>query len=107
MKLTRMEMAAVKSVAKITKPLYNKLGKLEAKRDALQQEIDDLLAQIEKWEYPITSRYGCLPNEIINNDGSIPEAARPADESHEYPDTLSCSEESAEAPFPINTEVSE
>lgn len=105
MKLTRMEMAAVKSVAKITKPLYNKLGKLEAKRDALQQEIDDLLAQIEKWEYPITSRYGCLPNEIINNDGSIPEAVRPASEAYEVPDTHSSSEESAEVPS--YTEVSE
>lgn len=85
-------MAAVKSVAKITKPLYNKLGKLEAKRDALQQEIDDLLGQIEKWEYPITSKYGCLPNEIIDNDGMVPETVEPAGITHEVPDTYTPTE---------------
>ena len=87
MKLTRMEMAAVKSVAKITKPLYNKLGKLEAKRDALHQEIDSLLEQIEKWEYPITSKYGYLPNEIIDNGGIVPETIEPAGITPGMPDT--------------------
>lgn len=85
-------MAAVKSVAKITKPLYNKLGKLEAKRDALQQEIDSLLEQIEKWEYPITSKYGYLPNEIIDNGGIVPETIEPAGITHEVHDTYTQTE---------------
>lgn len=89
-------MAAVKSVAKITKPLYNKLGKLEAKRDALQQEIDDLLEQIEKWEYPITSKYGCLPHEIIDNNGMTP---NPVGQTYNDPDTYSPSEETSNDPY--------
>lgn len=66
-------MAAVKSVAKITKPLYNKCDKLKAKRDALQKEIDDLSTQIEKWECPVVDKYGCTPDEIIKSNGEIPE----------------------------------
>lgn len=77
MKLSRMEYAAVKRVAKNVKPLLSKIKRLQEKQMSLQYEIDSLMNQVNLYEAPVKDKYGVDSETILNFAGDIPETAEP------------------------------
>lgn len=77
MKLSRMEYAAVKRVAKNVKPLLSKIKRLQEKQMSLQYEIESLMNEINLYEAPIKEKYGVDSDTILNFAGDIPETAEP------------------------------
>lgn len=73
MKLTRMEYAAVKRVAKNVKPLLSKIKRLQEKQMELQNEIESLMNQVNLYEAPVKEKYGVDSETILNYAGDIPE----------------------------------
>lgn len=73
MKLSRMEYAAVKRVAKNVKPLLSKIKRLQEKQMSLQYEIDSLMSQVNLYEAPVKEKYGVDSETILNYDGDVPE----------------------------------
>ena len=73
MKLSRMEYAAVKRVAKNVKPLLSKIKRLQEKQMSLQNEIESLMNEVNLYEAPIKEKYGVDSDTILNYEGAIPE----------------------------------
>lgn len=73
MKLSRMEYAAVKRVAKNVKPLLSKIKRLQEKQMELQNEIESLMNQVNLYEAPVKEKYGVDSETILNYDGDVPE----------------------------------
>lgn len=66
MELNKFELASVKRT-------YNNVKRLYAKRDKIQEAIEDkqaelqvILDEIEIWESPIVTKYGMTPEQILN-----------------------------------------
>lgn len=77
MKLSRMEYAAVKRVAKNVKPLLSKIKRLQEKQMSIQYEIDSLMNEVNLYEAPVKEKYGVDSDTILNCAGDIPETAEP------------------------------
>lgn len=73
MKLTRMEYAAVKRIAKNVKPLLTKIKRLQEKQMSLQNEIEVLMNEVDLYEAPVKEKYGVDSDTILNFAGDIPE----------------------------------
>lgn len=73
MKLTRMEYAAVKRVAKNVKPLLTKIKKLQEKQMSLQYEVEALMKEVDLYEAPVKERFGVDSSTILDYAGDIPE----------------------------------
>ena len=73
MKLSRMEYAAVKRVAKNVKPLLSKIKRLQEKQMELKNEIESLMYQVNLYEAPIKEKYGVDSETILNYAGDVPE----------------------------------
>lgn len=63
--LTRFEVAVVKRTAQSTKPLRNKRDRITAKIAALNTELTEVNAVIEKFEAPIREITGGLTSEEV------------------------------------------
>lgn len=63
--LTRFEVAVVKRTAQSTKPLRNKRDRITAKIAALNTELNEVNAVIEKFEAPIREITGGLTSEEV------------------------------------------
>lgn len=68
MELSRYEMAAIKKTAQIIKPKRAKMAKLIAKRDELDDQINDLESEIELWEAPIITKHGYSSEQILSGE---------------------------------------
>lgn len=64
--LTRFELAACKRVAANTKSLRTKVEKLNTKIEELSAQKSELLNEIVLWEAPITEKYGCSVEDILD-----------------------------------------
>lgn len=73
MKLSRMEYAAVKRVAKNVKPLLSKIKRLQEKQMELQNEIESLMNQVNLYEAPVKEKYGVDSETILSYAGDVPE----------------------------------
>lgn len=73
MKLSRMEYAAVKRVAKNVKPLLTKIKRLQEKQMSLQNEIDSLMNEVNLYEAPVKEKYGVDSDTILNHAGDVPD----------------------------------
>lgn len=73
MKLSRMEYAAVKRVAKNVKPLLSKIKRLQEKQMSLQYEIESLRNEVNLYEAPVKEKYGVDSDTILNYAGDVPE----------------------------------
>lgn len=87
MKLSRMEYAAVKRVAKNVKPILTKIKKLQEKQMSLQYEIDSLMNEVNLYEAPIKEKYGVDSDTILNFAGDIPETEEKNQSSSETQET--------------------
>lgn len=86
--LTRFEMATCKRVAANTKSLKNKVLKLNEKIAELTTQRDSYLREIDMWEAPIITKYGCLVDDIIS--GAYLQVTYPEDCTCDAPCECEC-----------------
>ena len=67
MEISRFEKAAIKRTAQNTKALRGKRDKLQAKAEALINEIEMLQSQIEAFDAPWKQKYNMSVEEIIKS----------------------------------------
>lgn len=84
MKLTRMEYAAVKRVAKNVKPLLTKIKKLQEKQMELQYEVEALMKEVDLYEAPVKEKYGVDSETILNYAGDVPEVQEDETSNEEF-----------------------
>lgn len=84
MKLSRMEYAAVKRVAKNVKPLLSKIKKLQEKQMSLQYEIESLMNEVNLYEAPVKDKYGVDSETILNYSGDVPEVQEDETNNEEF-----------------------
>ena len=69
--LNRNQIAAIKRGYQNNKSLYNKIGKVRAKIDALAAEYKQLMEQTEGWEAPVKSMTKAACGTELNSEQVI------------------------------------